>query len=125
MDFSITVKEGYLLVEVTGRETPDQTKHYLGALATEAVRTGSLRALISLRASRPIFRVEQYEFAKFLALAATYAGARIALTGDTKEMRASEKYVELLAQQAGVNVRAFDEESAAIEWLLEKEAVPE
>ena len=117
MDFSITLKEGYLFVDVAGRETSDETKHYLGALATEAERTGCRRALISLRSSRPIFRVEQYEFANFLNLAATYPGARLALTGDSKEMRNSQQYVQLLAQQRGVDVRAFETEPAAVEWL--------
>jgi hypothetical protein len=42
---------------------------------------------------------------------------RIALVGDTRDLRMSHDYIELLARQRGLNVRSFAVEAAALEWL--------
>ena len=58
--------------------------------------------LVSVRNSRPIFKVDQY---------------RIALLADSEELRASHEYIEVLARQQGANVRAFRDEASALDWL--------
>ena len=122
MEFSITQREGYLRVDVYGRESAEETRAYLAALAAESERTGCRRAMIWIRSSRPIFRVAQYDLGAFFRQALAAPGTRVALLADSADIRASQQYVEVLAQQQGVNVRAFAEEIAAVAWLTRKEA---
>jgi hypothetical protein len=70
--------------------------------------------LIRVVHSRPIFRADQY--AGLTRLAAD-PGIRIALVADSEELRASHHYVELLTRQQGANVRGFNDEASAVEWL--------
>jgi hypothetical protein len=121
MDFTITLRDGYLRVDVYGRESAEETKRYLGELAAESERTGCRKAMIWIRSSRPIFRVSQYDIAEFFRRALASPGAKVALLADSADIRASQQYVEVLAQQQGVNVRAFAEEIAAVAWLTRKE----
>jgi hypothetical protein len=117
MDFSITLRENYLRVEVYGRETPEETKRYLAALAAESARTGCRSVMIWIRASRPIFRVAQYDIGEFFRQALAVPGVKVALLADSQEIRASQQYVEVLAKQQGVAVRAFADEIQATLWL--------
>jgi hypothetical protein len=122
MEFSITLREGYLRLEVYGRETAEETKRYLAALAAESASTGCRKAMVWIRSSRPIFRVAQYDIGEFFKQALAAPGAKVALLADSTEIRASQQYVEVLARQQGVEVRAFADEIAAVAWLTRKEA---
>ena len=42
---------------------------------------------------------------------------QIALVGDTEEVNSANEYIELVARQQGVNVRAFRDEAAAVRWV--------
>jgi hypothetical protein len=59
--------------------------------------------LISIRSSRPVFRVEEWNL--FVA--------------DTRDIGMSQEYIVLLAQQRGLPFRAFSGEKDAAGWLLE------
>jgi hypothetical protein len=122
MDFSISLREGYLRLDVYGRETPEETKRYLAALAAESARTGCRNVMIWIRSSRPIFRVAQYDIGEFFRQALDVPGAKVALLADAPDVRASQQYVEVLAKQQGVNVRAFADEIQATEWLTRRQA---
>jgi hypothetical protein len=43
---------------------------------------------------------------------------KVALVSDTKDLAMSHQYVELLAKQRGLAIRAFDNEQAGVEWLM-------
>ena len=76
--------------------------------------------LVSVRNSRPIFRVERYGLTEhFKRAAANPVGYRIALVADSDDVRSSHEYVETLARQKGVAMRSFRSEAAALDWLLE------
>ncbi|HZQ75197.1 MAG TPA: hypothetical protein VFB08_19945 [Burkholderiales bacterium] len=122
MEFSIGERAGYLRVDVYRRETAEETKRYLNALAAESERTGCRKVMIWIHASRPIFRVAQYDLADFFRQARAMPGTRVALLGDSHEVRASQEYVQVLARQEGVAARAFIDESAAAAWLTGEEA---
>ncbi len=123
MRYSILRKDGYLHVEVVGRETAADVQEYLDAVVAESMRTGITRILMAVRASKPIFRVEQYRISQYFGLLAAYPEARIALVGDSAELRFAQQYVELLSRQRGAAVRAFSHEGEAVEWLTR--AAPE
>ncbi len=107
---------GYLKLEVTGRRTSGETQTYLSALRAEAEHRRLFKVLISLRECTPLFRVEEYDLKQLLEVA-KQNDAAIAVTADTEEVRLSQQLVEVLARQHRVNLRAFESESEALQWL--------
>ena len=76
-----------------------------------------------MRNSIPIFTVERYGFSRYLDLAFE-SKYRIALVGDTLELRLAHQYIATLARMRGVKLRAFADEAAAIHWLRAGAALP-
>jgi predicted metal-dependent phosphoesterase TrpH len=121
----IIVQSDYLRAEMIGRETAEETGQFLREAAGAALKHGLTRVLIVVRESRAIFKVEDYNLSQYLKAmterAAPEGGAyRIALVGDSSEAHAAHGYIEVLARQRGLAVRAFREETGALEWLRGK-----
>lgn len=117
MYFTIKRVAQHLRAEMFRRETAEETKTFLDAIARECRRTGRRKVLVCVSASRPISTVDTQGMGKYFSLAALDPEARVALVADSDELKASQQQVEALARQSGANVRAFDDESAATEWL--------
>src|SRR6266849_7072964 len=111
----ITVEAGYLRVDLFNRETAEETRDALAAIAAEARKHRCSQILISVHASRSIFKVEQYGLPDYFREL-----GRIALTGDSSELRISQQYIESLARQNGINVRSFPNEQAALYWFKDR-----
>ena len=118
MHFTIEVEgnsyPNILRAELSRRETAEEMQEFIRALNAEIQKRGCSLTLIRVVHSRPIFRADQY--AGLTRLAAD-PGIRIALVADSEELRASHHYVELLTRQQGANVRGFNDEASAVEWL--------
>jgi hypothetical protein len=118
MHFTIEVEGNsypiILRAELSRRETAEEMQEFIRALNAEIQKRGCSLTLIRVVHSRPIFRADQY--AGLTRLAAD-PGIRIALVADSEELRASHHYVELLTRQQGANVRGFNDEASAVEWL--------
>ena len=117
MHFTIEVEEAQaniLRAELSRRQTAEEMNEFIKALNAEIRRNGLGRILIWVRHSRPFFSAEQY--AGLTRLAADPA-IRVALVADAAELRASHHYVELLTRQQSANVRGFNDEASALEWL--------
>lgn len=115
MQLRIVRETAYLRAELRGRETPEQMREALAAILAECRRCGVPRVLLSTRASRPLFKVEEFGLSSFLE--ELDAACRLALVGENQELRAADEYVATMAQQRGVSVRAFRSEAAAARWL--------
>jgi O-glycosyl hydrolase len=74
---------------------------------------------MAVRRSRPIFKVEQYRISDYFKEIAANPAVRVALVGDSDELRAAHEHIELLARSSGANVRAFGDEAKALAWLRE------
>jgi hypothetical protein len=122
MHYTIEIAGDHLRVEVLGRESTEETREYLQAVSARVLETGMTRVLIWVRRSRPIFKVDNYRISEFFNLAAANPAYRVALLGDSDEMRASQQYIEVLARQHGANVRAFRAEASALQWLRDDAA---
>lgn len=107
----------HLHAEIAHRRTAEETKRFLNAIASEAEKTGCRKALICVRRSHAIFKVAEYDLAHFLALMSKWRSAQVALVTDSADVRASHEYVEVLAKQRGLNVRSFEDEARAVQWL--------
>jgi hypothetical protein len=125
MRCEITVEPGHLKAEMFDRHTPEETRDALVAIAAAARKHGCSQILISVRASRPISQVEQPRVLEYFR---EFGGApkhRIALTGDSEEVRLSQQYVESLARRDGINVRSLPNEQAALDWLKDRRWKPD
>ena len=112
----ISAERGYLRSELFNRQTVDETKKFLEAVLATGVTQRLSRVLICVRNSVPIFTVERYGFSRYLDLAFD-SNYKIALVGDTLELRIAHQYIATMARIRGVMLRAFPEETAAIDWL--------
>jgi hypothetical protein len=120
----ISVGADYLRAELFNRQTADETRRFLDALHAAALEHRRARLLICVRNSKPIFTVERYGISRYLELAFKSA-YKVALMGDTPELRIAHQYIALLAVMRGVNLRTFQNEVVAIEWLRSDDAPPQ
>ena len=116
MALTIQAKEGYLRIKVRKRDPGDALANVQEILAAIEGRRAT-RVLIVVAESDPIFRVEQYNLSGALERLLKLAGLRIALVSDSAELFASHEYVQFLAAQRGLALRAFRDESEALRWL--------
>ena len=117
MHYTIVQGNGHLRAELYGRQTLSETHDFIRAVTEEVLRNGDTMVLVSVRNSRPIFKVDQYRIAEQFRRLAADPKYRIALLADSEEVRASHEYIEVLARQQNANVRAFRDEASALDWL--------
>lgn len=116
MRFSITPKDGYLHAALHGRDTAEQMRDFLLAVHAACREHGVPKILITVKQSRAVFKPEDYGLSGYVNELITPA-CQIALVGDTDEVNAANEYIEVVARQQGVNVRAFRAEAAAVRWM--------
>jgi hypothetical protein len=117
MGYRITLDRGVLRAELFGRETVEETKTFFRAIVSASSETRSPCILISVRSSKPIFQLARHGLIDYFRELAVTASRRIALLGDSTDLRLSHEYVELIARQHGLNVRSFLDETAAYRWF--------
>jgi hypothetical protein len=117
MHYTIVQGNGHLRAELYGRQTVGETQEFIRAVTEEVLKSGDTMVLVSVRNSRPIFKVDQYRIGEQFRRLAENPKYRIALLADSDELRASHEYIEVLARQQGANVRAFRDEAGALDWL--------
>jgi hypothetical protein len=116
MGYKITLDRGVLRAKLFGRETVEDTKAFFQALISAARQSRCPSILISVRSSKPIFQLERHGLIEYFGeLAVT--SPRIALLGDSRDLRLSHEYAELIARQHGLAVRSFLDETAAYQWF--------
>lgn len=116
MQFHVEPRSGYIRAAVEGRDTADEMREFLLAVHAASKQHDCARIVISIRRSRAVFKPEDYGLNGYVNELVTPA-CQIALVGDTQEIHSANEYIELVARQQGVNVRAFREESAAVRWV--------
>lgn len=109
----------HLYAELKGRETAADMRAFLEATKAACGEHGCPRILICVRESRPVFKAEDYGLGGDTRTLATPA-CRIALLGDSSEHHHAHEYVEIVARQQGVNVKAFRAEADALLWLRDE-----
>jgi hypothetical protein len=119
VQYKIELCAGYLKAEMVERDTAAETSEFVNAIL-EALRLHRIfKVLISIRSSRPVFKVEDWNLSGALEQVMRLPGLKVAFIADTKEISMSQDYIALLAQQRGLAFRAFGAEKAAVTWLLE------
>jgi SpoIIAA-like len=116
----IEPRGGYLFAELEGRETAHDMREYLLAVKAACLKHDCPRILLSIRASRPMFKAEDYGLSGAIrgyANELVKPACRIALVGDSSELNFAHEYIEVVARQQQVNVKSFKEASSAVRWL--------
>ena len=118
MRYTIEPQSGYLKAEMVERETPAETAEFTQAIVA-AMRTHQIyRVLVSIRSSRPVFKVEEWKLSQTLDLLMSTPGIHVAFISDTRELKMSQDYIALLARQRGLAFETFATEEAAVAWLM-------
>lgn len=118
MAYEITVNQDFVRAEFVGGETVEETKDFLRAVARYSAAHSSF--LLRIRASKPVFRLEELGLIEYFGEVARSASHKIALLADTSDLQASHEYLELIARQHGLNVRSFRGTAQALRWLRDK-----
>src|SRR6185436_14199193 len=111
MRFAIHRRPGYLLAEIAQRETGEEMREFLVAVSAACKEHGCPRILMRVVKSRPVFKAEEYGLSSYIHELATPA-CQVALVGDNAELNAAHEYIEIVARQQELNVRAFSDEAA-------------
>ena len=117
MKYQFTMERGFLRADLLDRETAEETRAFLEAVVLASVNHRCSRILVHVRLSNPLFTVERHGVLRSFKKIASDPSHRIALLGDTLELGMSHDYVSLLGRQQGVNLRSFQTEAGAVEWL--------
>src|SRR5438876_11516293 len=117
MGYRITLDRGVLRAELFGRETVEQTKAFFKAVVSASRKTGCPWVLFSVRSSKPIFQLERHGLIDYFRELSVTSSRRVALLGDTRDLRLSHDYIELIARQHELNVRSFPDETTAYRWF--------
>jgi len=115
MAYSITVEEDFVRAELVGRETVEETKEFLRAVAR--LSATHLLFLIRIANSKSMFRLEQPGLIESFREVACSPSHKVALLADTMDLRVSHEYLELIARQHALNVRSFRSMDEALRWL--------
>jgi hypothetical protein len=103
---------------MTGRDTAAETAEFVEAIVAALRAQGaSRRLLISIRRSRPVFKVEDWKLSQALDQVMSIPGLRVAFIADSREVAMSQEYIALIARQRGLEFEAFSTEAAAVSWL--------
>jgi hypothetical protein len=117
MKYQFTMERGFLRADLLDRETAEETRAFLEAVVLASINHRCWRILVHVRLSNPLFTVERHGVLRSFKKIASDPSHRIALLGDTLELGMSHDYVSLLGRQQGINLRSFQTEAGAVEWL--------
>jgi hypothetical protein len=118
MRYTIEKLSGYLKAEMVDRDTAEETAQFVDAIVEALHAEGAPgKLLISIRNSRPVFKVEQWKLSAALDKVMSIPSLQVAFVSDSRELQMSQQYIALLGQQRGLQFQAFDAEHAAIDWL--------
>jgi hypothetical protein len=120
MTYRITFDEDFLRAELAHRETVEEMREFLRAVARNSARCPVV--LIRVRESKPLFHVERDGLVECMLQIAQAPKHRVALVADTGDLQASHEYLELIARQRGVRVRSFRSEPEALLWFKDQRA---
>src|SRR3954465_8778507 len=117
MRYTIEVLPGYIKAEMLERDSAEETSEFVDAILKALGQQELRKLLISIRSSRPVFKVSEWNLSGALDKVMPMHGLKVAFISDTKELAMSQQYIELLAKQRGLAFRTFSSEKAASQWL--------
>ena len=99
MRYSIEPQQGYLKAEMVERDSALETAEFVEAIVVALHAHAADKLLISIRNSRPVFKVEEWKLSAALDKVMSIAGLQVAFIADTREVQMSQQYIALLGRQ--------------------------
>jgi len=118
--YKITLDHGCLRAEFRNRGTTEDMEKFLWTVAATSKVLEQGRVLISVDSSNPISILERSIFFARLNELWQRPTHKVAVLGGAAELDAPHAYVKSLAEQHGVNVRSFDDEVTALQWVKDR-----
>ncbi|RPI39118.1 MAG: hypothetical protein EHM59_22430 [Betaproteobacteria bacterium] len=122
MRYTIVAGPRYIKAEMVERDSAEETKEFAHAILDTLRKHTLPRVLISIRSSRPVYKVDTWNLNAALDQLVGLKGLRVAFIADSKELAMSQEYIALLARQRGLDFRLFPAEKEAAEWLTDGES---
>lgn len=119
MKYRIESRAGYIRAEMRERESAEETQQFVDAILAALLSESFHRVLISIRESRAIFKVQDWNLSGALQQVMRLSDLKVAFVSDSAAVALSQDYIALLARQRGLAFQAFRFEDEAIAWLLD------
>jgi hypothetical protein len=93
LQYKIEPCGAYLKAEMVERDTAAETSEFVNAIL-EALRSHRFfKVLISIRSSRPVFKVEEWNLSGALEQVMGLPALKVAFVADTREIGMSQEYI--------------------------------
>jgi len=115
---TITDKRDYLRADLIHRMGGAELEKFLKQLKEAAFSHPSARVLIYAHVLRASYKIDKFHGPQFLELLAARPSMKVALVATHHEVQLVQQYVEALARLKKANLRSFNDEAAALAWLL-------
>jgi hypothetical protein len=115
---TISDKRDYLRADLIHRQSGPELEKFLRQLQQAARKHPSSRMLIFAHVARATLKIENYHGSQFIDLLAARPSLKVALVATHREVQVVQQYVEALARMKKANLRSFNDEAAALAWLL-------
>ncbi|HZF14573.1 MAG TPA: hypothetical protein VE046_01395 [Steroidobacteraceae bacterium] len=117
MSYAINVESDCIRADLAGRQTTEQTKDLLRAIAVFGVTHTSF--LIRVSHSASLLPADPQGLIEYLITAGCGPSHRFALVADDQYVQASHDRLERVARGHSLNLRSFRTEGEARQWLRE------
>ncbi len=119
--YRITVEDGCLRAELRNRGTTEDVELFLMTVAAACKVLEHGRVLICLDSSNRVSALLQKPaFLTYLNALWSSPAHKVAVFGDRTDGASDRVHVESYPRQQGVNVRSFDDEAAALQWVRDR-----
>ena len=117
MQYTIEADEEFLRVKVSGRDIDQPPSDVCAAVLGESAKRGRNCILIELDQKFPLSAGNQYALVTRLPQLGLTHEHRIALVHRTPQMQRANEFVNVVAENQGVQVRNFPDTDIAMAWL--------
>ena len=117
MVYRITLATDFLRAQLFDRETADDVKSFLRAVANACEKSERACILLQIHPMTPIFHDDPYELIRYIATLPLPPSWKIALIGDTTDFQGTHESVEAVAGRFRLNLWVFQDEAQALLWL--------
>ncbi len=120
MRFTIDADDEFLRVKISGRDADRPPSEVCAAVLSESAKLGRDRILIELDQKSPLSATSQFQLVTRLPELGFTPRHRIALVHSTPEMHEANQFINLIAENRGIQVRNFQGVEIAKDWLREE-----
>jgi hypothetical protein len=120
MDYGRTFESSYVRVDVFDHQSSRDAESFLRAMTGAKRRFDHHRILLNFRVSgmSPMPVLAYCELVRLAERWSARKGGRIALVGDTPEVRQLNRMAQSAPYSPRVSIRAFEDVPAAFDWVL-------